>query len=432
MESQGLSITSLQQVTTSNGTALSNLQQQAEQIKQTLAQHKETLSSQDKSINDLVAGQEDHEVRLSASEQAISSQGEDIAFVATEQGKQETRLTASEKSLKEALENIKTLNTTTKNNTDKINALESAVKGGNTSGSYIGLNHLFVVKYGEFTSPKLSMNEAVGYLHSLVSNGTIDQASVVEYAFGGLGSGTWEVVGTKTGWEMLGVKKSGTTVPVGLGVTATGSGSGGKGQQAVAGVTGQGAMASANHSHPYTFADVAQTFEDGSATVDATYVDDGNEVISVGVESTHPETGNVPVTSSTKGKLPFPARVDHRHPLNVVEKFINGAVAGNYVKPIGSSPSFGVKNYYARVDHVHTLDTSVGTPKASDSYPKDDNGRGGGTWKPGDNGIILKVITGIATGADGEHLLYYRELTFSKTGVLAGVSAEQGCVEILA
>ena len=71
VRAQGLSITALQKVTTSHGTALSNLQQQALQLQQTLSQHGETLSSHGESINELVTGQKDHGTRLSSAEQSL-------------------------------------------------------------------------------------------------------------------------------------------------------------------------------------------------------------------------------------------------------------------------------------------------------------------------------------------------------------------------
>ena len=55
------------------------------------------------------------------------------------------------------------------------------------------------------------------------------------------------------------------------------------------------------------------------------------------------------------GRIPFPARLDHTHPLNVADLQVIGDTGstGDYVKPIGDSPSHGTSPFYARVDHVH-------------------------------------------------------------------------------
>ena len=77
--------------------------------------------------------------------------------------------------------------------------------------------------------------------------------------------------------------------------------------------------------------------------------------------------------------MPFPSRLDHSHPLNVVEKVgPTGANADSYVKAVGAAvtgPSgtgtperaaFGTQNFYARVDHIHPICAETG-PAASQS-----------------------------------------------------------------
>lgn len=344
----------------------------------------------------------------------------------------EQRITSNETSINEHAETIA-------EQSNKIDALENALKGGGTGSSYAGIDNLFVVRNGEYVSSKISMSEMVKYLHACVNNGTIDSVEVDEYVFSGIGSeATWVKQGTKKGWEILGVSNSSPTIPVGLGVTGTGGGSGGKGQQAVSGATGQGAMASANHSHPYTFADVAQTFEDGSATVYAAYADDGKKVTSVTVDSVHPEKGSLPLTSFPSGKLPFPARADHRHPLNVVERVIESAEPSKYLKPIGATADFGQINYYARVDHVHPVDKSMGALPVPLSEGGVDvqqgvmDGVSARDWLVGKDGATVLVVSRIQYEDNYNVILMLREMTISKTGSIVKIGREVNGIRVFA
>ena len=382
-----------------------------------------------------MAGQiADHAAAINANQQSINS----INSTLTSQG---DRLSTAETSLANALQNITTLQNTSSQHTSDIekNAadiqdLADAIRGGSTGSSAAGLGHMFKYTNGEVTSGYITQSQLVNYLHSCVNNASIDQITVNEYAWMQVGTNPdgYVQVASYTGWEYLGVNNAAETNPVGINTTGTvGTG----GTQAVSGQTGAGAMSSATHTHAYAFADNGDLLEDGSGTVTATYTTDGKKVTSVSIGSEHPHTGEL-TTGSRSGKLPFPARADHRHGLNVVENVLGGGLnPADYIEKSGLTASFGTQNFYARIDHVHPLGTAGTNPTAitpSNGMLLDGTtGRLTTTWNNGEGkGFTFFAITRIVRGADYSRRLFVRKITVGSQGNIVSVGPEEGYSDI--
>ena len=161
--------------------------------------------------------------------------------------------------------------------------------------------------------------------------------------------------------------------------------------------------------------------------------------------------------SGYEGECMFPARLDHSHPLNVMNHsdLPTGKKESDYLKPVGASGEtgwFGEDPHYARLDHVHPLSRNDSTPSQLPfsplTYGTGDISRGTaepptvllttdwtrGTTKDAQNklcGVKFKVITAISRTNQfdttiGLYRLHYfwRELEFDENGGLKKVGPE--------
>lgn len=172
------------------------------------------------------------------------------------------------------------------------------------------------------------------------------------------------------------------------------------------------------------------------------------------------------------GRIPYPAKFDHSHPLNVRDLHESNSTGNNVkynIKPIDFDPtkstsgygaSYGTDTFYARTDHVHPLPTGgtgatgVGSDNTMNSgifdsaemqnvvSPSNDpdtqsdayygNDKFNQTWKRDStgntNGFKINVVCSI--GNQGySNVMFFRTLTFDKYGLCREVSAvEKGVV----
>jgi len=153
------------------------------------------------------------------------------------------------------------------------------------------------------------------------------------------------------------------------------------------------------------------------------------------------------------GQCMFPARLDHSHPLNVMSTgdLATGQSTGDFVKPIGSVADFGTSKYYARQDHVHTLQGTTGlaydlngiiisggeeisiVPGYGDENQTESFLPLNTTWTRGVTqdrdgikcGFKVKVITAMREESGGGSICYmWREFEFDSNGCVKSVSKE--------
>lgn len=224
-----------------------------------------------------------------------------------------------------------------------------------------------------------------------------------------------------------------------------------------------------NHVHPYGFC--LPTSTSNSSRPYNTFPDGANNRFSSVVLTTNgtvtpvyywltpqPSGTDTTLKFGNSGVCPYPARLDHTHPLNVVDLHDTGAKAEDYIKPIGytvndnatpNDSQFGTGNTYARVDHVHPFPittTVTGDRKTiSDSElpvvspttlaGQDDTSvwdNSSGNMK---NGISIQVCTrvfhGSSSGVPNPYdVLYFREFKFNKYGMLINVGPESHAFRI--
>lgn len=67
--------------------------------------------------------------------------------------------------------------------------------------------------------------------------------------------------------------------------------------------------------------------------------------------------GRTEFPNGYEGSCPFPARLDHSHPLNVrsTGDFTGGYDLNKEVMPVDTTGQLGTSKYYARLDHVHAV-----------------------------------------------------------------------------
>ena len=169
---------------------------------------------------------------------------------------------------------------------------------------------------------------------------------------------------------------------------------------------------------------------------------------------------------------PFPAKMDHSHPLKTVDLDPNVSASDNqpknWVKPVGSATdaqgkvdptlaAFGEKDYYARVDHVHPVavaqDTTPiglkGADIANDTPPdttldnalQDPSIIGGlqTKWRRGDidpvtgkpKGFKISIgTTAIKNGTAVSYWLPFAELRFDENGCAVKCETEKHWVRL--
>lgn len=185
-------------------------------------------------------------------------------------------------------------------------------------------------------------------------------------------------------------------------------------------------------------------------------------------------TDNDSLSVGYTGRIPFPARFDHCHPLNCKDLHDANATGNSVkdnIKPIDFDPtkttsgygaSYGTDNFYARTDHVHPLPTdgtgadgiggdttwhsnrfsnvvTVGGTNSNGIYVE--NGTIGyanygsdgfnKTWKrdssENTNGFKINVVSCVGQlGNATTPVLFFRTLTFDKYGLCREVSEAKG------
>lgn len=119
-----------------------------------------------------------------------------------------------------------------------------------------------------------------------------------------------------------------------------------------------------NHVHPYGFCVPTSvtnstrpynTFPDGVESRFSSIVLTTNGTVTPVYDwlTVRPSGTDTTNKYGNSGVCPFPARLDHTHPLNVIDLHKTGAKVEDYVKPIIDTASFGTEDTYARVDHQH-------------------------------------------------------------------------------
>lgn len=149
-----------------------------------------------------------------------------------------------------------------------------------------------------------------------------------------------------------------------------------------------------------------------------------------------------------EGNIPFPARLDHSHPLNVRTTGESGLTGdlNQVVKPCGATGELGSSKYYARLDHVHAMSTGNNNYVPATTWPlisgSSDtttyqallrtNTWSRGTTKVGDKlaGFKCEILTRVAratiNGSPGpKDIFIFREFTFDESGMVKAVSAEK-------
>lgn len=423
LQGQGNKITSVEAVQSQQGTSLSNLQSQYNSLSSSLSSLSGMVSGHTSSIDSLNS-------KANSLQNSVNSLNTTTQSQATSLQNALSRLSTAEGKIQTNEQDISDL-------TDTVTAMYEAIKGGGTGGSFAGVSDVYRLRIGEVTTTDMSMADCVNRLHTLVDNGTIGTATVYQFKWVQVGDkpGGWVEYATYPGAEFIGMKQDGSTNPIGVNC-GTGATTGSQTTSA----TGMGAVAPANHSHAYSFGQV-DGGEDGSATQNVSFNQTATGFNNVSVVREHALTGNNQIASAAMGMLPFPARADHAHPLNVVDKVIPGAAADSYIQTINNARAHGTRNFYARVDHQHAMPSSYGTAqiRPNSTIPNDTTaGRKTDSWGYGssNNGVKMLVISRVVKETSGDyegaHLLYFREVTFSFAGGLIAVGAEIGACRIMA
>lgn len=146
------------------------------------------------------------------------------------------------------------------------------------------------------------------------------------------------------------------------------------------------------------------------------------------------------------GSCPFPARLDHSHPLNVrsTGDFTGGHNLNNEVKPVGTTGQLGTSKYYARLDHVHALSTGNNKYKTWDSsFGYNEIGSYKGSiqlWNRGDKSddgssfigcnqlLCLSSTTSIMNGT--YCIMRFRPLTIDENGTIKSVGQESLSIRV--
>lgn len=146
-----------------------------------------------------------------------------------------------------------------------------------------------------------------------------------------------------------------------------------------------------------------------------------------------------------EGSCPFPARLDHSHPLNVrsTGDFTGGHNLNNEVKPVGTTGQLGTSKYYARLDHVHAMSTGNDKYKTLDSsFGYNEIGTYVGSkqsWNRGDKSgdgsfvgcnqvLCLSSTTSIVNGT--YCIMRFRPLTIDENGTIKSVGQESLSIRV--
>lgn len=191
--------------------------------------------------------------------------------------------------------------------------------------------------------------------------------------------------------------------------------------------------------------------------------------------------GRTEFPNGYEGSCPFPARLDHSHPLNVrtigETGFTSGDNIDSSIRPCGHSSYLGTSNYYARMDHRHAIKDNgnaksilacttpyaptggssgvvtiriTGTSKISSVKFTNSTNEKYALWSRGSTkntaesvannttcGLKLWVVSeirkpDITNTKQGYAYLYMRECTFDQNGALMNVGEEKfGCEVVL-